>query len=225
MSEKKSMERVVYDSLKSAILNRKIPPGNQLVENTIAEKLNVSRTPIRNAIKKLEAEGLVNITPNRGAFVIQPTLEEMIEAFEMRKELELIAVKHGLPHVQSSDIQRLNELIKREREAYEKQEINTYLSLNKEFHLFLAGKGGNRFLYDFLETIFNQINVYLLMYDVFNYSQLESENNCKEHEEIVELMAQQNEKKLLETLNEHLDNSLQELKIDKMQYQPLESLF
>lgn len=71
----------------------------------------------------------------------------------------------------------------------------------------------------------NQINVYLLMYDIFNYSQLENETIYQEHKELVQLIEQKDEKGLLELLNQHLDSSLQDLKIDKMQYQPLESLF
>ncbi|WP_028402320.1 GntR family transcriptional regulator [Ectobacillus panaciterrae] len=225
MSDRKSIEQVVYDLLKNAILNRKILPGKQLIENTIADKLNISRTPIRNAIKKLEAEGLVNSIPNRGAFVIQPTLEEMIEAFEIRKELELIAVKYGLSHVKNEDITQLKQLIEIGREAYNRQDISKYLSINTEFHLFLARKGNNRFLCEFLETLFNQINVYLLLYDVYHYSRLESDNIYTEHKKMIELMEQKDEKLLLEFLNQHLDTSLQDLKIDKMQYQPLEDIF
>jgi len=72
-SKKQNSENSVYQKLKTAIRKRYIKQGSQLVEVTLAQKLGVSRTPVRSAIKKLEAEGLVNSIPNRGAFVITPT--------------------------------------------------------------------------------------------------------------------------------------------------------
>ncbi len=219
------MEQMVYDSLKSAILNRKLPPGNQLVENTIAQKLNVSRTPIRNAIKKLEVEGLVTLIPNRGAFVIQPTIEEIIEAFEMRRELEKLGVRYGLKEVSPEDIHHLRTLNGRVKEAFEEQDINRYLDENKQFHLFLAKKGNNRYVSQFLEMIFNQINVYLLLYDAFNYSNIKGEDIYNEHEKIISFIAEKNEEKLMIYMDSQLNRILQEIKLDKMNYQALENIF
>jgi DNA-binding GntR family transcriptional regulator len=90
--KKVSMEENVYNHIKKAILARKLAPGKQLVENNLSNSLGVSRTPIRNAIKRLSIEGLVDIIPNRGAFVTNPTKEEMIQAYELRAKLEYIAV-------------------------------------------------------------------------------------------------------------------------------------
>ena len=101
---KETVEQKVYHLIKNAIMNRQIAPGNQLFESAIAAKVNASRTPIRSAIMKLEAEGLVNVIPNKGAFIIQPTIEEMIQAFEMRKVLEEMAVREGYEKLGEDEI-------------------------------------------------------------------------------------------------------------------------
>ena len=135
---KKSMEQMVYETLKNAILNRTLAPGTQLIESTISEKMKVSRTPIRNAIKDLALEGVVTIIPNRGAFIIQPSVEEIVQAFRMREELECTAIKFGLDKIEKDDIEKLNNIIEEEFKALRDRNIFEYLAMNKEFHMMLA---------------------------------------------------------------------------------------
>ncbi|KAJ51872.1 GntR family transcriptional regulator [Clostridium tetanomorphum DSM 665] len=150
---KRSMEEVVYETLKNAILNRSLAPGTQLIESTIADRMEVSRTPIRNAIKRLALEGFVTIIPNRGAFIIQPSLEEIIQAYKMREELECIAIKFGIDKIVEDDINILENLVKKELEALTKKDIIEYFSVNKKFHTMLALKSGNKYLIKFVNSI------------------------------------------------------------------------
>src|SRR4051812_18027307 len=101
--KKVSVEQQVYDQIKLAILARKLAPGKQLVEFNISNTLGVSRTPIRNAIKKLSLEGLVDIIPNRGAFVTSPSKNEVIQAYELRSNLEYLAASKAMDSMTEAD--------------------------------------------------------------------------------------------------------------------------
>lgn len=222
---KKSMEQFVYEELKKAILNRELAPGNQLIENIIAEKLNVSRTPIRSALKRLASEGLVNIVTNKGAFVIQPTIEEMVQAYEIRKELEIIGIKLGATKIDKSDIKRLKELINKEIIALNEKDINEYLLANKQFHMMVVKKSSNKFLMEFTEKIIDQINIYLIFYDAFYDVDMKTIISPKEHERIVELLTQKKIGILEKVITEHLESSLKGLQTKKNAYKSLEEIF
>ncbi|UOY91307.1 GntR family transcriptional regulator [Ectobacillus sp. JY-23] len=224
MNKRKSMEQVVYETIKTAILAREIAPGTQLVENTISDKLKVSRTPIRNAIKKLQEEGLVTMVPNRGAFVMQPTRAEIMQAFEFRTELECMAVPLALQHVTKQDIAELKEMMIGEREAYKEKDILTYITINKAFHLFLAKRTGNKFLIETLDTLLRKINIYLILYGVFNYVSLDEVTNLQDHERMITFIEQKEGEALQYLIRMHLQTSLHELEIDKLQYKALEDI-
>jgi DNA-binding GntR family transcriptional regulator len=225
MKEKKSMEQVVYDTLTDAIISRKIAPGTQLIETMISEQLKVSRTPIRNAIKRLEVDGFVNLIPNRGAFVIRPSIDEMVQAFHIRKELELIAVKDCFDLITKEHIDEMLKLVEKEKKAFEQKNVHGYIAANKEFHLSLARAGGNKFLIEFLSKILAQIDIYLLIYNAFNYLESHQSNSWEEHYALIDSLKAKDRKVFNEKLIEHLQFSLEELKIDSLNYQPLQELF
>lgn len=224
MSEKKSMIDRVYQSLKEAILFRRIAPGTQLIEKTIADQLNVSRTPIRHAMSRLEYEGLVNVVPNRGAFVVQPTTDEIYQAFVMRKELESMALRLAMTSIDDQDIDQLKKYIEEERNTYQNNDILNYLNVNKEFHMYLANKSGNAFLVDYMERILDQINVYLMLYDVFYDTNMVESTRFVEHELIVEALNNQDLDRLLHLIDRHMDYSLEYMKLEKPSYQSLETV-
>ncbi|WP_345242843.1 GntR family transcriptional regulator [Pontibacillus salipaludis] len=226
MSEKKSMIDRVHQSLKEAILYRKISPGTQLVEKTIAEQLSVSRTPIRHAMIRLEQEGLVTIVPNRGAFVVQPTVEEIRQAFVMRKELESTAARLAINEVTDEDLKVMRELVSREKETYESVDILRYIHVNKSFHMYLAQKTGNTFLQDYMERILDQMNVYLVLYDVFYDadSSMEGSTRFVEHEHIIEALSNRDLDYLLHLIERHMQFSLESMNLDKTTYRSLENV-
>lgn len=221
---KETVEQKVYHLIKNAIMKRQIAPGNQLFENAIAEKVNASRTPIRSAIMKLESEGLVNIIPNKGAFIVQPTIEEMIQAFEMRKTLEEMAVQKGFSKLGANEVYQLHQFVEEMRTAYQEREIALYQEKNNAFHLLIAEVSGNSYLIDFMAKILNQITIYMVLYDVFNGDN-EEEMDIVEHEEMIKHIEYGEEKAFQSLLFRHLDSSLRKLEQDKLNYQSLTTLF
>jgi DNA-binding GntR family transcriptional regulator len=224
-NKRKSMEQVIYEDLKNAILNREIAPGAQLVENIIAEKLKISRTPIRGALKRLASEGIVNIITNKGAFVIQPSIEKIIQIYEVRRELEIIAMKFAIDKINKQDIDRLRELVKEELKSYVEKDIERYLCVNKEFHMILANKSNNQFLIEFMEKIIDQSNAYLIFYDVLFYGHTKETRGLNEHKEIIDLVEQKNIKRLEEAFKKHIKGTMESLKVNKRTYKSLSEIF
>lgn len=213
-NEKRSMTKIVYRDLKEAILFRKIAPGTQLVEQSIGKDLNVSRTPIRNAMKSLNEEGLVQMIPNRGAFVVQPTVEEIRQAFHMRRQLEKMTAELICATITEQQIERLEAWIAYEIETYQTRDILQYLEVNKQFHMTLVKETGHPFLIDFTERMLDQINVYLMLYDVFYDENLDEKKRFKEHEWIVEALRKRDLSRLLELIDKHMEESLAYMSID-----------
>ncbi|MDM5316192.1 GntR family transcriptional regulator [Fictibacillus sp. b24] len=222
---KETVEQKVYHLIKNAILNRQIAPGNQLFESAIAEKVNASRTPIRSAIMKLESEGLVNVVPNKGAFIVQPTIEEMIQAFEMRKVLEEMAIQKGFSNIGEGEVQQLKQLLFEMRNAYYERNIVPYQEKNNAFHLVLAKASGNSYLIEFMEKILSQITIYMVLYDVFNGDNDDEELDILEHEKMIKHIESGEKENLQTLLLQHLDNSLTKLQQDKLNYKSLTRLF
>jgi DNA-binding GntR family transcriptional regulator len=219
---KETVEQKVYQLIKNAILRRQIAPGNQLFESAIAAKVNASRTPIRSAISKLEAEGLVDVIPNKGAFIVQPTMEEMIQAFKMRKVLEELAIREGYSKLVKTHIELLKSHTEEMSKAFEARDMLVYHEQNKAFHLVMANASGNRYLIDFMDKILNQITIYMILYDVFSEN---DENDLLEHHQLIQLIEMNDEASLLEVVTEHLNHSLAKLEDDKLKYQSLTKLF
>ncbi|MCR8848884.1 GntR family transcriptional regulator [Rossellomorea sp. SC111] len=224
VKKRQTAELRVYDHLKDALLARKIAPGTQLVEQIISGKMAVSRTPIRHALKRLESEGLVQIIPNRGAFVVHPTKEEIISFFELRKELEFLTVKYGLSKVRKSDLQRLYTFLEDEQETYKQKDLLKYVELNKQFHLFLAEVSGNKFLMRYMDEMLTQSNVYLFLFDVFYHIEPGENVRFREHEEMVKAIENKDQQTLLELIDLHMKHSFDDLRMEDHGYSSLESV-
>ncbi|TYS90327.1 GntR family transcriptional regulator [Rossellomorea aquimaris] len=224
VKKRQTAEFRVYGQLKDALLARKIAPGTQLVEQIISLKMDVSRTPIRHALKRLEAEGLVQIIPNRGAFVVHPTKEEIISFFELRKELEFLTVKYGLPKVKKAHMSKLYAFLEDEQETYKQKDLLKYVELNKQFHLFLADVSGNKFLIRYMDEMLTQSNVYLFLFDVFYHVEPGENVRFREHEEMVKAIENKDQQTLLELIDLHMKHSFDDLRLDDNGYSSLESV-
>lgn len=164
----------------------------------------------------------MNVIPNKGAFIIQPTIDEMIQAFEMRKVLEEMAVREGYAKVDVDKIVLLRRYTEGMREAYKQRNIVFYHEMNTAFHLVMAKASGNGYLIDFLKKILNQITIYMVLYDKFTGNE---EVDILEHEELIQIIEEKNEGAFLTFLQRHLNSSLTKLHEDKLNYQSLSKLF
>ncbi|MDY0407157.1 GntR family transcriptional regulator [Virgibacillus sp. 179-BFC.A HS] len=224
IAKKQSIKVQIYNHLKDAILSRQLPPGKQLVENDISETLKVSRTPVRAAIDLLANEGL-DIKPNKGAFVTSPTRNEILQAYDLRKKLEIMAADIAIEHLSNGDFIVMEDCIRIEKEALFTKDMPSYLKANHDFHMVYTNKCGNQFLIRFIEKLINQTSIYLILFDiVFDKETSAVPYGYKEHREIMWMFKQRKRDELVSCLENHFDNAVKSLRTQN-EYKDLKGIF
>ncbi|WP_158296460.1 GntR family transcriptional regulator [Nocardioides albidus] len=133
-SRYRSLREVVSDELRDRIVERRLAPGERLVERDLADALDVSRIVVREAIQQLAAEGLVTIMPRRGAQVAPLDAESALNLFEVRISLESLAAGAAAERRTDADLARFDDLVERARAATEAGDAKLAAHLNVEFH-------------------------------------------------------------------------------------------
>jgi DNA-binding GntR family transcriptional regulator len=134
----------VYDHLRDEIMGDRLPPGTELSEVALSKELAVSRGPIREAIGRLAAEGLVTVRPRRGAEVRFITPEELIESYQVREALEVLAVRLAVPKITGAELASLDELADRMSEHALEGAVADFFTANVAFHELLCELSGNK---------------------------------------------------------------------------------
>lgn len=129
----------VYESLKSTILSGRFPPGERLTEEHLARRMGVSRTPIREALHKLEIEGLIKPLETRGFIVSRDSKDEVEELFELRAILEGYALRIISERISEEELKRLEGFIERAEDALRRKRMEDVFKLNTKFHDALHG--------------------------------------------------------------------------------------
>lgn len=149
----------VADHLRMLIQAGTLKPGERLQQNKLARQFEVSSTPIREAFAKLQAQGLVHIDRYRGAVVFQPTVDDLLEAHEIREALETMAIRKAVPNLTVDDREVLEDLVARMETA-----DDNWVDLNHEFHLRLYRAANAPRLQSMIEQLRATTNVYLHMF-------------------------------------------------------------
>lgn len=204
-SRKINSEDAVYRKLKTAIRKRYIKQGSQLVEVALAQQLGVSRTPVRSAIKRLEAEGLVNSIPNRGAFVITPTQKEIEETFLVRAQLEIMAIRLACTRITLTQIEELHSLITVETKVFDESNLDDYYAANDNLHLRIAEFSGNRVLYSYIKDLLDRTRIFLILYDPFYKLEYRP---TSEHVEIINALAAGDADRASTAVETHIHSSI-----------------
>ena len=139
----KPLRELVYQELKQKILTGEIASQTRLMEIDLAEKMNVSRTPIREAIRELAEDGLVTIEPRRGAYVSRISTKDMMDVFEVREDLEGLAAYFAAQRIREEEKEELMDLVRRYESAVEKSGKDEIVTLDEQFHKFIVKCSGN----------------------------------------------------------------------------------
>lgn len=150
----------VYAHLRREILEGALAPGTELLEVALSEHLGVSRGPVREAIGRLAAEGLVTVRPRRGAVVRSLSKEEFLELYEVREALEQRAVLLAVPRLRPEDLAELSRLNDAMEEHAAREEVEPFFEANAEFHARLFAASGNSVLQDFYRQLLGQLGRY-----------------------------------------------------------------
>lgn len=151
----------IVDALRRAILNGLLRPGEPLHTADLAESFGVSRMPIREALLRLSNEGLVQYSPRKGATVAQLSKENVIEIYELRCELEALAIRHAVPNLSASRVSLLRELV----EAMERcTDLAEWVALNRRFHTTIYEAAERPYLLGLIEKLRNNVERYMRLY-------------------------------------------------------------
>jgi len=152
----RSLRDETVDEMRRLILDGMLRPGEHLNEASISERLGVSRHPVREAFRRLEAEGLLKSVPRRGVRVVELDSDELKIVREVRLALELIAVRRTVERSDDETRTQLAVVLEEGREAAVRGDRDRILELNDQFHELLAAGGGSRFLTETLRSARNQ---------------------------------------------------------------------
>jgi DNA-binding GntR family transcriptional regulator len=134
LGRRKSLGQHVFENLKHAILRGDIPPGNRLVENRLAETMGISRTPVREAMHKLEREGIIQKLPNSGFTVTGLTREDIEETFGIRSVLESYAARLAAVNHEDGELAPLGEKIEEYQMCLDQGRLEDLPEINTQFH-------------------------------------------------------------------------------------------
>lgn len=152
---KRGLKSVAYDYLLDAIMTYELKPGQAIVEQEISDKLHISRTPIREAFKQLESEGLVNHFPSRGTFVASITVQDVDEIFQLRELFELAALKSAINCISDEELNSIEDRLrylddKRSEEPHTKE---AFYCSDRDLHMMILKYSGNSRMIRFHKTL------------------------------------------------------------------------
>lgn len=152
----------VYDHLRTEILEGRLEPGAELGEVALAEQLGVSRGPLREAIGRLAAEGLVTVSPRRGAVVRSLSKKEFLELYQVREALERMAVQLAVPRLTAEQVEELASLNEEMAAHAAGNKVDSFFEANLAFHARLLEASGNRKLQELYRQLLDQLGRYRL---------------------------------------------------------------
>ena len=193
---------VVFQTLRQAILRGQLQPGERLMEIHLAQKLGVSRTPVREAIRMLELEGLVTMVPRRGAIVADITVSDLEDVLEVREALEELAVRKACQNMTEEQLEKLKQAADRFSGCLEK-DLMASAQADVEFHEIICEATKNKRLVQILNNIREQIYRYRLE----NLKDHSSHANLvEEHAAICRALEARSEEKASEAIRIHIEH-------------------
>lgn len=194
---------VVFNTLRQAILKGELAPGERLMEIQLAERLGVSRTPVREAIRKLELEGLVTMVPRKGAEVAGITEKGMKDVLEVRKALEGLAVELACQKIEEEQLQHLEEHLVKFEKAINSGDLTHIAEMDVDFHDTIYSTTDNEKLVQMLYNLREQMYRYRVEY----IKDKETRTTLlKEHREIVDTLKSRDANAAKEVIKRHIDN-------------------
>ncbi|MDO5491162.1 MAG: GntR family transcriptional regulator [Bacillota bacterium] len=185
----KPLREMVYEELKMQILTGGIVPGTRMMEVDLAKEMGVSRTPIREAIRKLEKEGLVTIEPRRGAYASMISTEDMVEILEVRQDLEGLAAYLAAARMTDKQMKELKDIAEKYNKAVTEGSMKDMIQHDTKFHRLIVDSCNNKILVHMIE----QLQELVLRFRYIYYDNFRrAENMPEEHREIMEAIVSGN---------------------------------
>jgi DNA-binding GntR family transcriptional regulator len=176
------LREVVFNAIRDAIVSGKIPPGKRLVEKQLADKIGVSRTPVREALRKLELEGFIEMIPRKGALVKALNEKDIRDILEIRASLEGLAARLACANMVPAELRKLKKIKREFNDAQKENNLELMLLKDVELHDLIFESAKNKRLIQFINNLREQIYRLRLTYlkdDDFR------DQIAREHDELV----------------------------------------
>jgi len=203
------LSRKVYRVIKTEIVKGNLKPGTKLSEGKIAEQMRVSRTPIREAVRELAAEGFIEINPNRGMIVIEFSFEDLIEVLQIRRVLEGLAAYIAAKKINEEEIKKLEKIIKQMNITIVKNDVLAYSELNGEFHNLILKVCGNKRLMKICTNLSSSEHRFKIRSLRNNPERLKY--SLKEHQKILEAFKRKDSEQADRLSQKHIENILKNI--------------
>ena len=151
----------ISDEIRRAVIAGEMEPGSRVRQEELAERFGASRIPVREALRRLESEGLVTLVPNSGAWIAKVDVAECIELYKIRERLETLAILESVPRLGDAEIESL---VKLGADVEAAAEVETFLRLDREFHLLSYGRAEMPRLLEMIERFWNTTQHYRRAY-------------------------------------------------------------
>lgn len=194
----KDLKNQIYHTLKERLINCIYSPGSLLNEAQLATELGSSRTPIREAISRLEMEGFVKIMPKKGIYVTDILLNDVLQIFQTRIEIEPIALQMAAPHLPQDELLSFCDKFKGEA-----PDIQNGFRLDTAMHLFIIEHCGNRYIIDMMHRVFDE-NTRIIISSKQN--QVKIHDARMEHLEILHLLLNHDTDQAAKKMKAHVEN-------------------
>jgi len=198
-----NLHEAIFQKLRSLLVEGAITPGSKLNERELAESLNVSRTPIREAIKRLAADGLVELIANRGAIAVQLSQEDVINTFDVIAQLEAYSGELAAKNISDAALSELEALQYEMMASYARRDLSSYYKLNLRIHHLINQAANN----PVLGQLFSQVNARIeALRFRSNQNGVKWEKAVEEHQEMIDALKAHDSERMRKIMIQHVVN-------------------
>ena len=194
----------VRENIKKRIINQELKPGSRFIVSHLAAGMGTSLTPIREALRLLVKDGLVEIIPHKGAQVVMPSQEQFKDLFEVRTVLESLAIKLAIPNLSPADYEKLEQTLQAGDESIESEDSKAWLDADEKLHSYIIQKSENSVLAELLDNIRNRINIFRILTAQLPSRAKRAQN---EHRSVVTAMKKQKNEEAEALVAKHIKNT------------------
>lgn len=201
---KTNLNAGLVERLRSDILGEKLYPGRKLTEKDICDKYKVSRTPVRESLKTLETEGLIELIPHRGAFVVGLSVNDINDLFQLRKNSEIQATEWAIKRINEDEMEELEKCYEFMKFYTKQNEVKKVRDINDNFHKIIYNASHNKILINML-SLFNYYIKHSVLTNETNYDSLEE--ILSEHAKIYNAFVAKDVEAGTHAISVHIDNA------------------
>lgn len=203
-----SLEKFAYETIKKAILEFRLKPGDSLVEADLSRQLNISKTPVRDALTRLEREGLVTKVAYTGTYVTEITIQSVLEIFEIRAVLEGLAARQSAANFTEDDLNLCEQILKKHEKALSSGNLAEAASLNRQFHSLILERARNQRLTSILANLDDHLQRFRVL---SNYQRGAQTKSVSEHRRVLDALRERNGNSAESAMKQHLQSVLDDL--------------